>query len=604
MIQQFTATGTYSDNSAKNLTASVTWTSSNLTVATISNTAGSNGLATPIAAGTTTIMAALGNVSASATLAVTTTLESITVTPVNASIAAGTKQQFTATGTFSDGPQTDITTSVIWTSSNGSVATIDAAGKAAALAAGTTTITAMSGSISNSASLQVTLATLVSIAVTPVNPSVFTGATEQFTATGSFSDGSQQDVTDSVIWSSSTPAVATISNKEGSNGLAATIAVGETIITAASGNISNSTAMTVNSAIKNVLPITVNGPLCSANSYPNKPCVSVTICTPGTSTCQTIYDILLDTGSIGLRVFKSVLGPGISLTQVTNGADSLAECIQYMDGSAQWGPVQRAGVVLGNEPAVLVPIQVIDPTFGTVPLSCVTQDQNPAAAGYNGILGLGLFIEDCGAFCATHSINQTYYSCSGSTCIGTSVPLLNQVQNPVALLPRDNNGVTLQLPAISSNGTSSVNGILVLGIGTQANNTPSGVTTYPTDQSGDFVTVYNNVSYNQSFIDSGSNGLFFPGSLPQCFGWFCPSSATNLSAVNKGVTGSPSATVSFQIGNFNTLVLHTSNNVFNNIGAYSAGGFDWGLPFFFGKNVTIGIEGKPSILGTGPYWAY
>src|SRR4051794_15179060 len=57
----------------------------------------------------------------------------------------------------------------------------------------------------------------------------------------------------------------------------------------------------------NVLPLTVNGSLCSTRSYINKPCVSVTVCTPGTSTCQTIHDILLDTGSYGLRVFKSVL---------------------------------------------------------------------------------------------------------------------------------------------------------------------------------------------------------------------------------------------------------------------------------------------------------
>ena len=56
-----------------------------------------------------------------------------------------------------------------------------------------------------------------------------------------------------------------------------------------------------------MLPITVNGSLCSINSYINKPCVSVTVCTPGTSTCQTIDDILLDTGSFGLRIFKQVL---------------------------------------------------------------------------------------------------------------------------------------------------------------------------------------------------------------------------------------------------------------------------------------------------------
>ena len=71
-------------------------------------------------------------------------------------------------------------------------------------------------------------------------------------------------------------------------------------------------------AANNVIPITVNGALCSANSYLNKPCVSVTVCTPGTSTCQTIDDILLDTGSYGLRIFKQALT--VSLPQVTGAA--------------------------------------------------------------------------------------------------------------------------------------------------------------------------------------------------------------------------------------------------------------------------------------------
>ena len=146
-----------------------------------------------------------------------------------------------------------------------------------------------------------------------------------------------------------------------------------------------------------MLPITVNGSLCSAAfnaTYPNKPCVSVTVCTPGTSTCQTINDILLDTGSYGLRIFNQVLT--VPLTQVTVPSGNLANCVQYVDGSADWGPVQSADVVLGGEPAVTVPIQVINASFGTVPAACGTPDASPAVAGFNGILGVGLFAEDCG----------------------------------------------------------------------------------------------------------------------------------------------------------------------------------------------------------------
>lgn len=357
----------------------------------------------------------------------------------------------------------------------------------------------------------------------------------------------------------------------------------------------------------NVLSITVNGSLCS-NSYINKPCVSITICTPATSTCQTINDILLDTGDSGLRIFKQALR--VSLPQVTSGTEAVAECIQYVDGSSVWGPVQTAGVVLGNEPAVQVPIHVIDSTFGNPPSRCSNAYQTPADAGYNGSLGLSFFAQDCGTTCAAAAGNGIYYACSGENCSGTAVPLTHQVQNPVALLPVDNNGVIVQLPSIPASGSPSADGYLVLGIGTRSNNMPSGVTAYAADEWGNFITVFNGSTYT-GFIDTGSNGLFFPSpsavTLPDCSApnsaWYCPSSTRNLSAANKGASGAPSGVVSFQIANFDTLVA-SSNNVFADIGGNFAGDFDWGLPFHFGRNIYIGIEGKASSLGTGPYWAY
>ena len=360
----------------------------------------------------------------------------------------------------------------------------------------------------------------------------------------------------------------------------------------------------------NVLSITVNGSLCSSSTsanYINKPCVSVTVCSPGTTTCQTIDDILLDTGSYGLRMFKSVL-TGVQLSQITSGSGSVAECVTYGDGSTNWGPIMKADIILGNEPAVQIPIQVLDSSFGKVPSICGTPDSSPTAAGFNGILGVGLFAEDCGSGCANSANNGMYYVCSGTTCTGSKAALSDQVQNPVAHLPQDNNGVIVQLPSVPLGGSPSANGNLILGIGTQSNNTPTGVTTYNADQSGVFITVFNGISYNQSFIDSGSNALSFPTptTLPTCSGWFCPSSTTSLSATNKGYTGSPSGDVSFQIGNAISL-FKSSNKVFVEVGASMSGQsktFDWGLPFYFGRNVYVGIDGKASGIGTGPYWAY
>jgi hypothetical protein len=365
----------------------------------------------------------------------------------------------------------------------------------------------------------------------------------------------------------------------------------------------------------NVLPVTVNGSLCSSGSYPNKPCVSVTVCAPETSNCQTINDILLDTGSYGLRIFSQVLT--VPLTQVTSSSGaSLAECVLYGDGTSDWGPVQMASVVLGGEPAVQVPIQVINSTFGQPPRECRRADTSPSDAGFNGILGVGLMVQDCGTNCTSSSVSvnpQQYYACSGSTCSWAAVPLANQVPNPVALLPVDNNGVIVQLPGIGASGATSINGSLVLGIGTQSNNTPSKqVVAYPASVASGTAEFTTSTSFggtsSASLIDSGSNALYFyDPNLPldSSGTWYCPTSTTQLSATNTGSSGSPSGAVTFLIGNYNSF--HASSyNVFN-LGGYASlnEGFDWGLPFFLGRNVFMGFEGmQSSSFGAGPYWAY
>lgn len=353
----------------------------------------------------------------------------------------------------------------------------------------------------------------------------------------------------------------------------------------------------------NVLTITANGSLCSGNpTYPNEPCVSVTICTPGTTTCQTINDILLDTGSFGLRIFNQALT--VPLAQVTSGTGLLAECVNFGDGSSMWGPVQTASVILGNEPAIQIPVQVVNQGFATPSTLCTspnsTPDTTPSTARFNGILGVGLFAQDTGL----------YFSCSGATsgspCQAT-VPGANVI-NPVAALPNDNNGVIVQLPTIPAGGVGSANGSLVLGIGTQANNIPSGVTAFGADQRAEFITTFNGIQY-ASLLDTGSNGLFFPAPpslLPPCVknpGWYCPPATTNLSATNTGAGGSPSGLVPFLIGNGDSLFA-SSNLVFSDLGGSGANSFDWGLPFFFGRSVFVGINGTASSLGTGPYWAY
>ena len=360
----------------------------------------------------------------------------------------------------------------------------------------------------------------------------------------------------------------------------------------------------------NVLSVTVNGSLCSPATslgYPNKPCVSVTVCAPGGAPCQVIDDILLDSGDSGLRIFKSALN-NLVLTQVTVNGQPLGDCVQYGDGSSVWGPVQVASVVLGNEPAVEVPIHVLDTTFGTPPDRCSNAYQSPQDAGFNGALGVSFFAQDCGSVCTSVVPNDMYYTCNGAVCSQTTVPLASQVQNPVALLPVDDNGVIVELPPVAPGGASSVNGYLVLGIETALNNgVSSGVVAYPADPTtGDFLTTLGGELY-PAFLDTGSNGLFFPSSLASCTvntEWFCPVYTTTLAATTAGISGSPSGLVSFQIGNFDSLI-DSANNVFPDVGANQPGLVDWGLPFHLGRNVYIGIEQKAAPgLGTGPYWGY
>ena len=245
LTKQFTATGTYSDNSTVDLTNQVTWVSASTSVAAISNTAGSQGLATTLTPGTSTITATLGSVSGATTLNVgAAVVTSIAVTPASPSIAKGLTEQFTATGTYSDGTTGDITSSVAWTSSSLTIAIIDATGLASTLSVGTSTITAASGPVSGATIFTVTAAALTSIAVTPANPSIVVGATQQFNATGTYTDGSTADITSSVTWNSSNIVVATIS----SSGLAAGLTTGSSTINAALGSISSATALTVTAA--------------------------------------------------------------------------------------------------------------------------------------------------------------------------------------------------------------------------------------------------------------------------------------------------------------------------------------------------------------------
>jgi len=374
----------------------------------------------------------------------------------------------------------------------------------------------------------------------------------------------------------------------------------------------------------NSVPLTVDaGPAGTGFISADVAFVSVTLCVPGTNNCQTIDHVDVDTGSYGLRILKSALT--LPLAQESN----LVECAQFVSFFT-WGPVMMADVKMGGEVASNVPIQVIGDAntgFPNIPAAC--QNSSPGGAadtlqtlGANGLLGVGSFIQDCPA-CVT-SVNNPglYYSCpTASTCTQANVPLAQQVANPVAMFASDNNGVLIQLPAIASDsGQATAAGTMFFGIGTQSNNGLGSATIFQVDQFGDFTTMYNGQSYPGSFLDSGSNGIFFLTSqltlMPDCTGnltgFYCPAATTPFTTTTQGTTGT-SETVAFKAANVN-LLFSGNNTAFNDLtgdnpscfvnSTTTAPCFDWGLPFFFGRNVFAAIEGRSTPAGPGPYWAY
>jgi hypothetical protein len=361
-----------------------------------------------------------------------------------------------------------------------------------------------------------------------------------------------------------------------------------------------------------------------ANNTVNTLYTTVTVCVPGSTTnCQAIDHIQVDTGSVGLRIISSALTVTLPGETAIDG-NTLVECTVFADGYS-WGPIALADVQISGESASSVPVQVIgDPGFTTIPSDCSSagpmEEDTVMAFGANGILGIGFFAQDCGAACNDAVQSAWYYSCTSTQCAGTTVPVENQVLNPVSLFATDNNGTIIDLPNVADAGALTLTGSLIFGIDTQSNNA-SGTETLLTvagsagngeTQPGNLVAVYNSQSLDQSFIDSGSNGIFFSDStIPACTDtgytdFYCPTSELDLSVMLQGFSG-VSASVNFTVDNAETL---GSNNPTFVVLPTLAGpnplsdSFDFGLSFFYGKRVATALEGQTTSVGTGPYVAF
>lgn len=364
----------------------------------------------------------------------------------------------------------------------------------------------------------------------------------------------------------------------------------------------------------NVADIAVDSGMGTVNS----PFVTVTLCTPGSTTqCVNIDHVLVDTGSTGLRVMASLLN-GIALPDATDASNNpLYNCAQFVDGYV-FGSLKRADLHLANETASALTVHVIDDSASpalAAPADCSNGTPSLNSVGRffaNGVLGISTFREDCGIACESNVIAGTYYTLANAAYQNVSAPIASQVHNPVADFSTDNNGVIVQFQSIGSAGTFLARGALIFGIGTQSNNQVGSATVLGVDAiSGRFITSYQGTAMTASLFDTGSNGLFFnDNSLTPCTstaatGFYCPASAQTRSATLLSATNSNSSTVNFNVANADALTNNQPTYVaFNNLaGPGSSNVFDWGMPFFYGRSVFIAIEGQATPVGTGPFLA-
>jgi hypothetical protein len=363
------------------------------------------------------------------------------------------------------------------------------------------------------------------------------------------------------------------------------------------------------------------------NNYVNGLFTSVEVCVPGsTSNCITVPNVLVDTGSSGLRLLSDAV-PGLALPSVNDtSGNPLQECVQFVDLSYVWGPVVQADIHMANETASKASIQIISasPAY-TVPSSCLslgssgaTDNNTVQALGANGILGVGNFAQDCGSACSSAAnVVPNYYVCTSAACEIASVPLADQLSNPVALFAQDNNGVLISLPSVPLGGAATATGSMIFGVGTQSNNALGNAQIYAVDALDDFTTTYQGVPYSDSYIDSGSNITYFLDSATlgniECTdmqGFYCPPSDLTLPVTNTGANGTKGQ-VTVTIRNADSLV-SSGNAAFNDLAGDSGTGpssdyVDFGIPFFFGRTVFVGIEGKTVPNGASApygYWAY
>jgi len=398
-----------------------------------------------------------------------------------------------------------------------------------------------------------------------------------------------------------------------------------TLLTACIGG-SGTTAATTSppASTPNTLALTVDSGPAAATGAINHAYATVKVCVPGSQTkCANIDHVLLDTGSWGLRLVGSVLtANGVTLSaEIDSQGSAIEECVTF-GGGQTWGPVALADVSLAGESAAKLPVQVMDDagTGAPPPATCGaggTLINGVSGFSANGVLGVGVFAQDCGAACVNAAAPlPIYFGCTtAGLCTAENAALSAQVTNPVAMFAADNNGIIVNLPNLqNANGDITVQGELIFGIATQTDNPlpTTGLTVLGANSSGDFSATYNgSATVLPALIDSGNDSYAFDDpTIAVCasgafVGYYCPAVAPQAAfTVNTGVgMNNATNTMDFAIADPNTFVANAAAFI-DLAGGGGSTSFTWGMPFFYGRKIYIGIDQRVAGIYTGPYYAY
>lgn len=397
-----------------------------------------------------------------------------------------------------------------------------------------------------------------------------------------------------------------------------------TLLCACFGSNNATTTQIAPPPVLNTMALTVDSGPAAASGQVNHAYATVKVCAPGSqSQCANIDHVLLDTGSWGLRLVGSVLAAnGIALSAEHDAQNQTIEECMTFGGGQTWGPVALADISMAGEVAAGLPVQIMDDNAAGAPPPAIcgangTLINDVSGFGANGVLGVGVLVQDCGAACvAAATPLPIYFGCSSAgVCTAENVALNAQVTNPVAMFAVDNNGVIINLPnPQNANGDATLSGEMTFGIATQADNALplTGLTVLAADANGEFTATYNgSATVLPALIDSATDSYSFDDqSIAVCatgafVGYYCPvTSPQSLFAVNTGAGANAAInTVQFAIADPGAFVAGAS--AFENLGGGGgSSNFTWGLPFFYGRKVIIGIEQRSGGGFTGPYYAY